>query len=641
MKKSDSLRVGLVSMPWGQYSMPSIQLAVLAAALQQHGIASESHELYLDYAAHIGLTLYQFLGAKDLSKGSVAEWLFAQHYFGPETGDWLAEFRARRPRRVPDLFGLSLDISEERLDEVVSATGDFLKEAAGGTDWSRYCVIGFTISAHQLAPSMALARLIKKRHPGVAIVFGGASCAGPMGPAILRVCPYVDVVVRVEGEPVFPELVRRIAGQQGYDGIPGISWREAGGEVVDSPPGELYTAHGERPPLHYDAYFERLERLGLQDRVEAWLPFESSRGCWYGEKVQCTFCGLHDIMRYRVWEPEHVLDELEDWAERYGITRFFAVDLNMPPLSETPLPEIIRRGHRWRLFYETKSNLTRPEVEMLAEAGVRWIQPGIESLDMEPLRLMRKGVSPLQNIQLLKWCKELGIKAVWNLLFGFPGESPEVYARLAERMRLLFHLSAPVRAGSWHLARFSPYFEQPETFGIEYLGTHPLYQYIFPVPEDVLNDLVYLHDYAIADDVPREACAIPVKEVHREWLLARVQRATLEFHMAADGAAEIRDTRYGTATTYDLTPAQAVLYLFLDAATTERTLADRFGQAYPGEAQTLARQDGGVEQVVRRWKQQKLVISDHGRVLALAINGPEVAAFREKLTPPADLHTEV
>ena len=35
---------------------------------------------------------------------------------------------------------------------------------------------------------------------------------------------------------------------------------------------------------------------------------------------------------------------------------------------------------------------------------------------------MRKGVTALQNLRLLKWCAEIGITPAWNLLYGFPGE---------------------------------------------------------------------------------------------------------------------------------------------------------------------------------------------------------------------------
>ena len=76
-----------------------------------------------------------------------------------------------------------------------------------------------------------------------------------------------------------------------------------------------------------------------------------------------------------------------------------------------------------------KANLTREQVRLLADAGVRHIQPGIESLSDHVLALMKKGVTGLRNVQLLKWCKEYGIEVDWNILYGFPGETREDYRR--------------------------------------------------------------------------------------------------------------------------------------------------------------------------------------------------------------------
>src|SRR5690606_20604595 len=139
--------------------------------------------------------------------------------------------------------------------------------------------------------SMALARRLKLAYPHLRIVFGGTACAGPAGDALLRICPYVDVVVRVEGEDVFPDLVERLRTGRPIDDLHGISYR-ADGTVRGTPTGPLYQSRAARPHLRYDAYFRRLADLGLTDEVEVWLPFESSRGCWWGEKSHCTFCGL-------------------------------------------------------------------------------------------------------------------------------------------------------------------------------------------------------------------------------------------------------------------------------------------------------------------------------------------------------------
>src|SRR5262249_59991911 len=88
----------------------------------------------------------------------------------------------------------------------------------------------------------------------------------------------------------------------------------------------------------------------------------------------------------------------------------------------TVIPRL--RGAGLELFYEVKSNLTKASLAAMRAAGVTWIQPGIESLSNLTLQVMGKGTTAIQNIQLLRWCAELGVKPSWNILYGFPGEDP-------------------------------------------------------------------------------------------------------------------------------------------------------------------------------------------------------------------------
>ena len=69
---------------------------------------------------------------------------------------------------------------------------------------------------------------------------------------------------------------------------------------------------------------------------------------------------------------------------------------------------------------EVKANLKREQVRQLYESGFTSIQPGVESFSASVLRLMRKGLSPLQNIALLRWCDEYFVEPYWNVLAGLP-----------------------------------------------------------------------------------------------------------------------------------------------------------------------------------------------------------------------------
>lgn len=623
---SGPLRVGLVSLPWMSPAMPSIQLATLASALDREGIASDVHELYVDYAARIGLNLYNYLSNL---LGYLPEWVFSRHYYGPEHGDDLSAMLALDPlAEIPwpefsDVIPLALEpITKNFLDDIVESV-----------DWSHYDVLGCSLTISQLGSSMAFARRIKLLHPGIRIVFGGSQCAGPMGRAILRICPYVDAVVHVEGELVFADLVRRLRGGESLDGLPGVSYRGPDGAVVSGPEAGLYRGGAERLPLSYDAYFQRLLRLGLLQKMKPWLPFEGSRGCWYGQKVQCTFCGLHEIMEFRAWESDAVLNELERLYSRYGIGRFYAMDLILPrEYLHTLLPEIARRGHNWMFFWEIKANVRREELEVLAAGGVRWVQPGIESLDADILRLMKKGVSPLQNILLLKWSQELGIFCGWNLLFGLPGEKADSYRRMVELMPKIHHLKPPAGGGQFQLHRFSPYFDRPEEFGIRWTGAHPMFRYAFPIPQEDLDELVYLHEFT------RDAPAVDAsaaEEAVLEWRRAHRQGASLRIAVHADGSSRIDDARKigSPPRAHLLSPEETALYLFLDSGVKDTLLEPSFLRAHPEAAQRLGRQ-GGPAAIVEQWLRDDLVLAIDGRLVALALHSERVKSDSVPPYPP-------
>jgi ribosomal peptide maturation radical SAM protein 1 len=606
-------RVGLVSLPWMSPALPSIQLATLASALERDGIVSDVHELYVDYAARIGLNLYNTIGNM---LGYFPEWVFSRHYYGPDQGDDLSAMIAQNPLAEISWPGFA-DVLPDALEPI---TNDFLDDAVEAVDWSLYDILGCSLTISQLGASMAFSRRIKLRYPDIAIVFGGSQCAGPMGRAILRICPYVDAVVQVEGELVLTDLVRRLRASESLEGLPGVCYRAGNGEVVSGPSNGLYRGTSERLPLSYDAYFRRLIRLGLLNKMRPWLPFEGSRGCWYGQKIQCTFCGLHEIMEFRAWSPDAVLGELERLFARYGIGRFYAMDLILPrEYLRTLLPEIASRGHDWIFFWEIKANMRREELEVLAAAGVRWIQPGIESLDADLLKLMKKGVSPLQNVLLLKWCQELGIFCGWNLLFGLPGETAASYERMAAMIPKLHHLKPPSGGGQFQLHRFSPYFDHPEQFGIRWTGAHPMYRYAFPVPQSDLDELIYLHDFAFIGDTHAVDSSI-VESAVREWRRAYQRGAVLTITVHADHSCRIEDTRDVDAPprVHDLDAHETALYLSLDAGVRSSLAEESFRTACPEASRALERR-GPVASLLERWLRDDLVLAVDGRLVSLGV----------------------
>src|SRR5262249_21369393 len=148
------------------------------------------------------------------------------------------------------------------------------------------------------------------------------------------------------------------------------------------------------PAPNYDDYFAELSTCSFGPAVRAgmFLSFETSRGCWWGEVSHCTFCGLNgSSMAFRSKSPDRALQDVMHLVRKYRVLDLHAVD-NIIDYSyyDTVLPKLASMGSDIHVFYEVKSNLKKKQVQLLRKAGVRRIQPGIESLSTPVLRLMRK-----------------------------------------------------------------------------------------------------------------------------------------------------------------------------------------------------------------------------------------------------------
>ena len=180
---------------------------------------------------------------------------------------------------------------------------------------------------------------------------------------------------------------------------------------------------------------------------------------------------------------------------------------------------------------------------MMALAGVTWIQPGIESLSSEVLRLMKKGATLLQNLQCLKWSKEAGIQPFWSILYGFPGEREEEYQKMRELIPALVHLPAPAAAGQIHMDRFSPYWQSPEQFGLKNVRQAEGYDFVYScLPEPERMRLAYVFNFSYVDGEETKPYFLEVQAATLKWQRESIDGATLQFEFTESGIA-IKDTR--------------------------------------------------------------------------------------------------
>jgi ribosomal peptide maturation radical SAM protein 1 len=255
--------------------------------------------------------------------------------------------------------------------------------------------------------------------------------------------------------------------------------------------------------------------------------------------------------------------ELAELASRYRSFRFTAVD-NILDLRfhKTLFPGLVTSGCSYDIFFEVKSGLSAERLRELHAVGVRRIQPGIESLSTHVLQLMNKGVSALNNVNLLRWSAQLGLDVSWNVIWGFPGETQADYELQLGWLQRLSHLQPPVGAGRIWLERFSPLF-QARCQEDQPIRPESSLRLAYPATVD-LQQAAYFFEYDFESAVD-PAVWRSTLELINNWKSAQEMDAPPSLlHRYAPGFLQIDENRlFHECGTYTFGPPYSELYMAL------------------------------------------------------------------------------
>jgi ribosomal peptide maturation radical SAM protein 1 len=596
----------LCSAPVMSVVRPSVGIGVLHAALAARLYRVETLHLNLDFANAVGIDLNEQLAERTPAHLLIGDWLFANCVGQP--GPALAV--ARHEREIADLLARRAIGGVPQLRDTVAPS--FVAAAAEKILARHPRIVGFGTMFQQTMASLAIAKAIKAVDPSIVVVFGGANCHGPMGGALLRTYSQIDRVFTGEADTAFPDFADALLrGIGDADAVAGQLYRNGG--VADAPP---LRALDRVPIPDYTDYFAQLATLDEANRIVPSLPFESSRGCWWGQKHHCTFCGLNaEGIVFRAKSSQRVLDEMAELSARHGIGRFTATDNIlapahlegvMRPLAETPVADR-------SLFYEIKANLNEAQTALLADAGVTQVQPGIESLSDDTLAIMRKGVDRLLNLRLMRNCREFGIGVIWSILHGFPGEPAEAYDAMAELVPLIEHLPPPTGLSALRLDRFSPNYENAERLGFRDVRPAIAYSALHDAPPEVIVDLAYFfeghaHGSATESDLARLRAA--VAQWKARWraphppglVFVRIERGML-----------VKDTR--TLAASELHYIQPVAAALVDRLRNPAHLAEAV------EAVAAEHGNNAAERAARLLRDRHFIVVQGEKALSLLVDG--------------------
>ena len=597
-------RVLLINMPFAEVAYPSIALGLFKARFRDEGIPCDVQYLNILFAEMVGWEDYFLLAS--LTSPYAGEQLFAHALFGdrvPSDAQYYVDIIARISPDLP-----------YRLQQMKRQVTPFLQYCLDGIPWSSYDIIGFTSLFEQNLPSLALAYQVKRRFPDKVIVFGGANCEDIMGVTMHRCFPFLDYVCSGEADDTFPELVKRLTYGHPIHDLPGIVYRDQGESIYtgDAPKTlDLDTL----PIPDYDDYYERLRTSSLPDSINPYLVMETSRGCWWGQRAKCTFCGLNGkSIKFRSKSTPRIIDELLHLLGRYkqhGVHHVRVVDNVIDPrYFDDLLPRLAEMNLGVQFFLEVRPTLKKPEIKALADARVTFIQAGLEHLSTHALKLMRKGTTPLHNIQLLKWSRQYGVEADWNIILGLPGEGPGDYARCLELAKVLTHLNPPSGFGPFRMDRFSHNFDRAEELGLIDLRPHFIYRYLYPFDNETLFDLGYHFDYSYRDQIDDGGYYAALQRQVSAWKESQDRL----YAQKTDGQVLIVDTRpVASSGQVVLDGARRLVYEYCDSARS----VDQIQQWLESRGISL-----GVEQIGRvldEYVGKKLMVTESSRYLSLAV----------------------
>jgi anaerobic magnesium-protoporphyrin IX monomethyl ester cyclase len=309
--------------------------------------------------------------------------------------------------------------------EAESLSMDQMVERARATGADVFGLTAFTPFFHI---NVALAEAMKKAGITAPIAVGGPHITIMESKAFL---PAFDYAFVGEAEESWPAFLERLEKKQSLADVKGLLYRDNDQVLSTGHPESMQDPDGKGYPLDQFPLPARhllpmhLYKLGTLKGVLPMTSIQTTRGCPW----KCIFCASDKLQTTRVIRrsPRSIVEEMKTVVERFGTRHFYIVDdvLTLHPKHVLEIADGIEAaGIKITFEGSTRANLVDDEtIKRLAEVGLIRLSFGLETVDSEMRKTMKKKV-PLEHYERAnRICNKYGVEALNSVMIGLPGET--------------------------------------------------------------------------------------------------------------------------------------------------------------------------------------------------------------------------
>jgi anaerobic magnesium-protoporphyrin IX monomethyl ester cyclase len=343
------------------------------------------------------------------------------------------------------------------------------------------CLAISLVTGPMIRETVEIARAVKAWKADFPIILGGWHPS--LLPKQTLEAPYIDIVVRGQGEETLLELVQHLEARAAIDLIPGIGFKK-NGKLVFTTERPLRPIVELPPKAYHLADFDAYER----SCGRRWAMYISSLACPFNCSY-CTNAGVYG-RKWNALPPEQFVEETVDLTRRYGLEMVWVVDDNfLVDLDRARAigEGLVRAGADFKWSIQATTNLTArlsaEDLRLLRRGGLHQICQGVDSGSEKILKLMNKTFQDFESIyQSAARCLEAGIRPSFNIIFAYPGEGTK---ERRETIDFMMDVCRRFPGAEFWTNIFTPYpgspiMEQAEELGIRVPSSFEGWAEFFP-----------------------------------------------------------------------------------------------------------------------------------------------------------------